>query len=157
MENNISKQMYRDSREVFSLNNLAMKKWMYFIIMIFSPILVIPLLFIPFLGWAAYPFLIYGTVVAYSSVKRLHKMDGFRWSRVFVYSQDGNELISKEYFYALVNDNSEIVMIMNVVDIDKNQMLRDLLVAQMNNKNTLNSVHISQDTFKEKIGGQYNV
>lgn len=152
MQNSINEKIYQESRSAVSLKNLGAKKSMYFIVMILSPILMAPFLIIPVFGWFAYLVLIAGSGIMYGNVKRLHQMDQYRWKIIEIKDSEHVEMIFMDDYYALTTED-RIIMVMDVIEIDKNKKLRDLLVAQHSPKNELGKIYMTLEEFKNSQGG----
>lgn len=145
MENSIYKELTAESKTVAKLSHLGWKMVAYFFVALMMPIFMIVLLFVPVVGWVLYPMVVYGGWKIFNDIRRLRKMDGFRFKKIYV-TNDNEHVEVKDNFYALMKDD-KIVNVMNIVDVSKNKDLRLLLATQFNKKNELLSINLTQKEF----------
>ena len=152
MESNIFDELYKESKIAIKLTHIGLQTILYLVMLLVLPIACLVILFVPIIGWWFYPMIVYGCWIVFRDAKSIYKLREYRFGKVFILKDEIN-LQAKDEFFALMRDG-EIMNVMHVIEISKNKNLRRLLVAQLNPKNELLSVNMSEEEFYKYHTGE---
>lgn len=147
MENNILKEIVINSKATLKLSHLGLKWGMYSFLVPLVLVVLLPAVFLPVIGWIFYSLTVFMIYSNARSARLLYKVRDYRFQKIFIIKDDG-EVVQKDYYYALT-DKVNILCIMEIADIAKNESLKALLTAQYNKKNNLYSIDLTQGEFLE--------